>query len=536
MEAVALVAGDLPAAPTAPVARLNGMRVAAAEALLAILRHGGADHYDVITLDEQSGPPEAVRAELAGRGVAVGRVQVVPPAQARQVLAARRYLALHDPGSPDLARLAAMVAPVAAEPTPCSGVAHSLSYANLVPHYLAAVLGGTRPFDALFCSSSDALAAVEHLLDHLCAQAGQGPRCWRHRLELVPLGVDVPSFTPALPPPPARGLLGLPREGRYLAYVGRLSPFDKADLDVLLRAFAALARRPGGADLRLLLAGDDSQRYSGYLGQRAQALGVGERVHLLTNLSAAAKRLALWSADIFVSPVDSVQESFGLAVVEAMAAGLPVVASAWGGYRDLVADGETGFLIPTLWGPVTSAVDTQAELGNFMADHLLLGQGVVVDEDALIERLRQVLNDAGLRAALGARGRERAGRYDWPVVVRRYEQVWRELKAAALAAGTEAVARPRFPFWEVFGHYATRRPAPGDLVEVRREAAPLPPAPLPLQYLLPQALVRQIMAALAAGPRTVAALAPSERELLALLWLAKSGAVRIRPRGEREGG
>src|SRR6516164_5936950 len=59
-------------------------------------------------------------------------------------------------------------------------------------------------------------------------------------------------------------------------------------------------------------------------------------------------RFAVWhAADIFASLSDSIQETFGLVIVEAMASGLPVVASDWDGYRDLVADGETGFLVPT---------------------------------------------------------------------------------------------------------------------------------------------------------------------------------------------
>src|SRR6202012_4988597 len=61
---------------------------------------------------------------------------------------------------------------------------------------------------------------------------------------------------------------------------------------------------------------------------------------------------ALWAgADVFVSLVDNIQETFGITPVEAMAAGLPVVVSDWDGYRCTVRDGEDGFLIPPPGAP-----------------------------------------------------------------------------------------------------------------------------------------------------------------------------------------
>src|ERR1700760_2735871 len=62
----------------------------------------------------------------------------------------------------------------------------------------------------------------------------------------------------------------------------------------------------------------------------------------------------LWAgADVFMSLVDNIQETFGITPVEAMAAGLPVVASNWDGYRFTGRDGQDGFLIPTLGGPTS---------------------------------------------------------------------------------------------------------------------------------------------------------------------------------------
>ena len=67
----------------------------------------------------------------------------------------------------------------------------------------------------------------------------------------------------------------------------------------------------------------------------------------LTPASEEDKKLALAAADLFCSPADNLQETFGLSVLEAMASSLPVVASDWNGYRDLVVQhGSTGWLVP----------------------------------------------------------------------------------------------------------------------------------------------------------------------------------------------
>ena len=94
-------------------------------------------------------------------------------------------------------------------------------------------------------------------------------------------------------------------------------------------------------------------------------------------------RRSVWrAADVFVSPSDSVQETFGLSVVEAMASGLPVVASDWNGYRDSVEDGRTGFLVPTTTVSGATAIATARLLaGELNYDHFLAecSQATAVD-------------------------------------------------------------------------------------------------------------------------------------------------------------
>jgi hypothetical protein len=129
-----------------------------------------------------------------------------------------------------------------------------------------------------------------------------------------------------------------------------------------------------------------------------------------------------------VSPSDNVQESFGLALLEAMAHGLPVVASDWSGYRDIVTDGRTGFLIPTHMDPrgcdmasMVAPVDISYGIPHHLSRH------TVIDVDCLCVRLKTLLASADLRAAMGKAGRRLVeSSFAWPVIVDRYRSLFAE--------------------------------------------------------------------------------------------------------------
>jgi glycosyltransferase involved in cell wall biosynthesis len=163
----------------------------------------------------------------------------------------------------------------------------------------------------------------------------------------------------------------LPRPTRApvtLVSVGRLRP--PKDFTTLVRAVAALD--PGSARLRI--AGDGPDRTS--LAAEIAGLGLDGSVELLGTRSDVDELLA--GADLFV--LSSESEGLPMSVLEAMAAGLPVVASAVGGVPELVRDGETGTLVP----PHDSA--------------------------ALAGAIRRLVADPALRDRLGEAGRVRAAR------------------------------------------------------------------------------------------------------------------------------
>jgi glycosyltransferase involved in cell wall biosynthesis len=125
-------------------------------------------------------------------------------------------------------------------------------------------------------------------------------------------------------------------DGFTIGTVGRLSTEKGAD--VLLRAFAELAKTR--TDLRLILVGDGPARPE--VEGEIAALGLRDRVELLGTRSDVPELLA--GFDLFVLP--SRREGLPLAILEAMAAGLPIVASKVGGIPEAISHGDQGLLVP----------------------------------------------------------------------------------------------------------------------------------------------------------------------------------------------
>lgn len=144
----------------------------------------------------------------------------------------------------------------------------------------------------------------------------------------------------------------------------------------------------------LLIAGADSNDYANELKAQVESLGLTENVRFLGLYREVAIVLAV--ADVYVC--SSLHEGFSLTTVEAMAAGLPVIATRCGGPQDIIIDGETGFLTP------------------------------VANSFALAETMKQLLNDGERARKMGEAGKKRAFEcFSMDAFVQRHQLLYSEL-------------------------------------------------------------------------------------------------------------
>jgi glycosyltransferase involved in cell wall biosynthesis len=155
----------------------------------------------------------------------------------------------------------------------------------------------------------------------------------RERITVIPNGVDVARFSTVTS---GRGSLPFNGSDPVIGSVGCLAP--RKDYGTLLDALVLLERR--GRSFHAVLVGDGPERAA--LEQRAQALGLSGKVHFLGERPDIERLLP--AMDVFV--LSSREEGIPNALLEAMAAGRAAVATAVGGTCEVLADGETGWLVP----------------------------------------------------------------------------------------------------------------------------------------------------------------------------------------------
>jgi phosphatidylinositol alpha-mannosyltransferase len=326
---------------------------------------GLGHHVDVLA---PAGPDTPVPAGVTRAGKAVGvpyngsvaRLTFGPVSLAR----VRRWLRdgnfdvlhVHEPTAPSLSFLALVVA---------EGPVVATFHTSTERSRTLAAFGGV----------------IQPLLEKVTARIAVSPSARRVQVRHlggdaveIPNGIDVAAFAPTGP-----------RAADTVAFVGRFDEPRKG-MAVLLGALPALVERFPEIEILVVGRGDED-------GLREQAGALAGHLRFLGQVDDAQKASAMRSADVYCAP-NTGGESFGIVLVEAMAAGTTVVASDLDAFRRVLDDGRGGRLVP------------------------------VDDPGALAAGLIDVLADDAARARYIGCARELVQRYDWSVVARQIMRVY----------------------------------------------------------------------------------------------------------------
>ena len=437
---------------------------------------------------------------------------------------------------------------------PITGPIHSISYARYQAEFLKHLWPGCTGRDAIVVTSRAGREVVEKSFGELRRNYCLPENFAQPVLKHIPLGVPSPPSEGevALLRAEGRKAMGLAETDVMLLYLGRISHGSKKDMLPLLRTLKRVGEN--GIDLagvRLVLAGwvDDEDCSIARLKGFAGALGINLTVVPRPDNKERSRLYA--SADIFVSLVDNLQETFGITILEAGAFGLPVVASDFDGYRDLVEHGETGYLVPSFGPRQTDICDTLAHFWPDAPFHLLIAQETAVYLPKAAKYIGCLINDAGLRKKMSNAARKRVeSAFTWDKIIPQYVEMWEELACAELPDGLDGKTHPaRLSYSNVFSaHFSSRLDEKWRLVRTKSGEALYRGKEKPVIYegiegLLPVDLLEKVMF-WARSPASVAGLShklvsegiEAESADYLLLWALKHDFLELADGPPPEGG
>jgi glycosyltransferase involved in cell wall biosynthesis len=320
---------------------------------------------------------------------------------------------------------------------------------------MRSALAPLQEWDAMICSSPSLARTVADTFDNwqdylgerlACATVPTTPasasgatlRLPRPRLPVIPFGTDTEVVRTQASDGQARSTLrtslGIAEDDVLLLFLGRLSYYDKAFPQAMFKAVQA-AQQDSGATTHFVLTGwfpggdEDRSRFV----EAARSYAPQVTTSFLDGNDPQVVAQSWAAADVFLLLSDTILETFGQALVEAMAAGLPLVVSDWDGYRSIVRDGVDGFLVPTLGAPGGPLGETLALLQSVGQVGYPQYAGAVAQHTAVsvpraAAALSRLLRSRDLRLTMGEAAASRAReQFDWQVVTAQYLELFAEL-------------------------------------------------------------------------------------------------------------
>ncbi len=445
---------------------LNGANLVISNLIRGFIAHDRVTRFDVFF------PPAQISkgAQLASIAAAV----LPPHRQGKGILTFYPYHAIPEVWSDGEPRLVYVTDPedmrivrylrdrFTTAPSPVMADTHCHGYAHQWPVWDRLLDAPPVAYDSIVCISEALREAYRLTMSPFLKTEGHPPFA---RLDLVRHGVDADEFQPATDETRrfARRQLGLPQDGTIVTFHGRWTPYTKADFKPLLRAFKLAS---SDSKHYLLLSGHDSvPGYMASIQKYAREIGMADRLLVSANMPAQVRPLVFAASDVFCFPGESMNEAQGTTVLEAMAAGLPVIVSDWDGMRDMVDEGVNGYKIPTTYMPADARVSALSPITPFQLDFLCMAQMVRVDTHRLAAAMSDLLTSPDLRKRMGDAGRQIAVEsYTWAKTLDQWFALADQLFAIGAQETAEEAARRKAaalklglptPYTQIFAHYAT---------------------------------------------------------------------------------
>ena len=413
---------------------INGRRVAGESFLRGFFAHAGVSEYVSLAHDSSD---HAAFAELAAdckvtaplRPVALQQAHLIAPVEVLH------YAAPIDPIE------CWRRAPYGPAAWALCGITHTTATNSVMKSVFDLRSAPQMPWDAIICTSAAVQTSIRTLMElaeaHLADRFPGAVLPARPLLPVIPLGTHCDDFRPD--PALGTGLrarLGIGPDDVVSATIARLDPDEKFDpfpLFIAMEAAAPEIAARGGRQHLILCGQFRNPKWREVFEQGAARLMPSVGYHHVDGGDPLERAATLSAADIFVFPIDNVQETFGLAPVEAMAAGLPVIASDWDGLKETVS-ADAGIRVPTeMPGKGLTTYLSQRYLGGTDSYLNYVGQLAAltrIDVASLTRALVTLGTDPDLRQRMGKAAQARArALFDWRVVIPQMQALWAEQSA-----------------------------------------------------------------------------------------------------------
>ncbi len=434
---------------------INGRRVAGESFLKGFLRHADVDEFVILAksspeADEVATLARTLRPQMPLRVVGLIRPGKIAP-----------LTALYYPAA-NFASEAWRRADSGSAAWAISGITHTTSTMGIMQGMFDLRMGPVMDWDALICTSRSVRASVATQMDliddHIRTRFSTEPPP-RPMLPVIPLGIHCDDFArDELARASLRATLNCGPDDVVFTTIARLTPHEKFDpLPIYIAMQAATKSLKPGQKLHVVFCGIFRHPYARDVFVKGAAdLMPDVGFLLLDGANAQDRKAALSGADVFLFMIDNIQETFGLAPLEGMAAGLPQLVSDWDGLRDTVPP-EVGFRVQTRsLGPrhlANESLRLQGGIDDYSQYCAAVSAMTEVDMPDLTARIVALAINPDLRSRMGAAALAHVRQtYDWSVVIPQFQALWGEQDLRRRAGAGRATRIP--------GHLLPVAPSP----------------------------------------------------------------------------